>query len=397
MRQQEGKGYLLRTAPDGPYAGWLGVRHLDARASLPLAPWDALRNLADLTRLLPGGLSLLWNAPAAWLTDLPAEARAGFWKGLAHLPGLSLHLREEGPGFAGLIQEPLDTWLHGPLPPTGPLGLAWRQGWLGWIPDGAETWSLPGTGAAHPAPDDDLPPGFIWGELLLPLGALEHLAPQELAQVLGEAQARTERAFSHRLGAQAWPTAFPFQRRSTGWRVGFLGGREFQLAGGAWERAAVLIQALATRLETDLRCPIHLGVCGDPVPAAALGQQAMAEGLPWRNALPLPPSAPSFTTGLGAEPREPGPLESRCAFPQALVPLLQEPPAVTLRVPAVPMEGAVSAFVAGLRQPPAIRWLPPDLPPPGPYTADCLWAPAHTYPPMADTTQMLQPSLFDDF
>lgn len=398
MKIREGKGYLLRTGVDTPYAGWLGVRQLDAAASLQRAPWEALRQLADLTQLLPGGLSLLWNAPAAWITDLPGEVRAGFWKGLTHLPGLTLHLRDEDlPGFSPLIQEPLRLWHHASRPPSGHLGFAWRQGWLGWVPSGDASWSLPGLGLAESAQDEDLPPGFIWGELLLPLGALEHLEPQELATGLGEAQAQAERALSHRIGAEAWPTAFPFQRRRTGWRVGFLGGREFQLAGGSWERAASLIQALARHLETALRCPIHLGACSDPEAAAALGQQAMGEGLPWRNALALPPAPASFTPGLGADPRDPAPVESRSAFPQPLAALLTELPAVTLRVPAVPMEGSVRAFLGGLQNVPAIRWLPPELPPPGPFLADALWAPAKAYPPLADTTQVMQPSLFEDF
>jgi hypothetical protein len=398
MRIQEGKGYLLRQAVDGPFAGWLGVRHLDAGASLPLAPWEALRNLADLARLLPGGLSLLWNAPGAWLTELPPEIRAGFWKGLTHLPGLSLHFRDEDPSvFSGLIQEPLEVWQHGPARPTGPLGLAWRQGWLGWIPELGEAWALPGIGVADPTPELDQPPGFIWGELLIPVGALEHLPPEDLAAVLAEAQARTERALSLRMGALAWPAAFPFQRRTTGWRVAFLGGREFQLSGGSWERAATLVQNLAAHLEASLRCPIHLGACGDPIAAAFLGQQAMGEGLPWRNALALPPAAPSFTPGLGADPREPAPLESRSALPRSLAPLLRERIAVNLRVPAVPMEGAVAGFLAGLDQIPAIRWLPPELPPPGPFLPDSLWPPPAAYPPLADTARMLQPSLFDDF
>ena len=395
MRIREGKGYLLRTALDGPYAGWLGVRHLDAGASLPLAPWEALRNLADLARLLPGGLGLLWNAPPAWVLDLPGEIRAGFWKGLCHLPGLTLHLRDEG--FDALVQEPLNAWHHGPNPPSGALGLAWRQGWLGWIPDNATSWSLPGTGVAEQPLEEDLAPGFIWGELLLPLGALEHLRHEELAGVLAEAQAQAEKALSQRMGARAWPAGIPFQRRHTGWRVAVLGGREFQLSGGSWERAATLIQALATHLESALRCPIHLAACADPVAAAFLGQQAMGEGLPWRNALPLPPAPAAFTPGLGASPREPAPLESRSAFPQPMAKVLTEMPAVHLRVPAVPMEGAVSAFLGGLQHVPAIRWLPPDLPPPAPFLPESPWAAASAYPPLADTTQMLQPSLFDDF
>jgi len=76
--------------------------------------------------------------------------------------------------------------------------------------------------------------------------------------------------------------------------------------------------------------------------------------------------------------------------------VLGELPAVLLRVPAVPMEGAVAAFLAGLEQRPALRWLPPELPPPGPFHPDRPWAPAKAYPPLADTTQMLQPSLFED-
>jgi hypothetical protein len=398
MKVVAGKGYLLHTAQDGPYAGWVGVRHLDATAGLPHTPWEALRNLADLTRLLPGGLALLWDAPVAWLTDLPAEIRTGFWKSLCHLPGLSLHFRLADPaGFEALIQESLDLWQHGPAAPTGGLGLAWRQGWLGWIPEPAGAWTLPGLGVAEPGADDQLAPGFIWGELLLPLGALEHLDPADLATALGEAQALSERALSQRLGAHAWPAAFPFHRRRTGWRVAFLGGREFQLAGGSWPRAATLIRTLAEQLETALHCPIHLGASNDPLAAAALGQQAMAEGLPWRNALPMPPAAPAFSTGLGAPPREPAPLESRCGFPPPLAALLRETPCVTLRVPAAPMEGAVTAFLAGLQQVPAIRWLPPELPPPGPFTSDGLWAPAAAFPPLADASQMLQPSLFEDF
>jgi hypothetical protein len=394
MKIREGKGYLLRTAVDTPYAGWVGVRQLDAGASIPLAPWEALRNLADLAGLLPGGLSLLWNAPVAWVTDLPGEVRAGFWKGLTHLPGVTLHFREAG--ISTLIQEPLRAWFHDAKPPTGPLGLAWRQGWLGWVPDGEGSWSLPTAGLAENPPLEDILPGFIWGELLLPLGALEHLDPQDLTALLAEAQAQLEHALSLRMGGGAWPAAFPFHRRRTGWRVAFLGGREFQLSGGSWERAATLAQALGAHLTAALRCPIHLGACADPLAAAFLGQQAMGEGLPWRNALALPPAAPSFTPGLGADPREGAPLESRSAYPEPLPSVLTETPAVLLCVPAVPMEGAVTAFLKGLRQPPAIRWLPPELPVPGPFLPELSWPAARTYPPLADTTQVRQPSLFDD-
>jgi hypothetical protein len=59
------------------------------------------------------------------------------------------------------------------------------------------------------------------------------------------------------------------------------------------------------------------------------------------------------------------------------------------------MEGAVAVFLAGLEHIPAIRWLPPDLPPPGPFLPGRPWAPAKAYAPLADPAQVLQPSLFD--
>ena len=64
--------------------------------------------------------------------------------------------------------------------------------------------------------------------------------------------------------------------------------------------------------------------------------------------------------------------------------------------PEAVAEGAVAAFLGGLEQVPALRWLPPELAPPGPFLPDRPWAPAKAFPALADTTQMLQPSLFDD-
>lgn len=394
MKVHEGRGFLLRTEVDAPFGGWLGARQLDAGTSIRSAPWEVLRTLADLARLMPGGLALLWDAPPAWITELAPEVRAGFLKGLGHLPGLTLHVRDQA--FGALLQEPAAVWHHSPQPPTGALGLAWRQGWLGWVPDPGPGWRLPDLGAVVDAPDSDTAAaGFLWGEAVLPLGALEHLDPAELAAVLAEQQGQVEQALSQRIGADAWPARLPFLRRHTGWRVAFLGGREFQSAGGSWERAAALAGELARHLEAALRCPIHLAASGDLVAASSLGQQAMWEGLPWRNALPLPPAAPCFTPGLGADPREPGPLESRCAFPGSMAQVLNLPPALALRVPGVPMEGAVAVFLAGLEHPPAIQWLPPDLPPPGPFLPGRPWAPATAYAPLADPARVLQPSLFD--
>lgn len=390
MIVREGRGYLLRTGLDAPFGGWIGIRQLDAAVSIYSAPWEALRLLGELSALMPGGLALLWNAPVAWFAEFSPEARAGFLKGICHLPGLSLHICDEG--FGSLLHEPASVWHHSRRQPSGSLGLAWRHGWLGWIPDPGPGWSLPGLGHTG----DEPAAGAIWGELLLPLSALEHLDPAELSATLAEQQARMEQCLSLRMGEHAWPAAFPFQRRRTGWRVAFLGGREFQLAGGSWDRAAERAGHLAAQLAEDLRCPIHLAAAADPAAAIRLGQQAMWEGLPWRNVLPLPPDVPSFTPGLAADPREPSPLESRSGFPAAMAELMGERPVVLLRVPGVPMEGAVAAFLAGLEQVPALRWLPPELPPPGPFLPERPWAPAAGYPPLVDTTQMLQPSLFED-
>ena len=60
------------------------------------------------------------------------------------------------------------------------------------------------------------------------------------------------------------------------------------------------------------------------------------------------------------------------------------------------MDGAVAAFLAGVDPMPAIRWLPPDLAPPGPFLPGLPWAPAKSYPALADPAQRLQPRLFDD-
>ena len=396
MKVHEGRGFLLRAGVDAPFGGWLGARQLDAGISIFSAPWEVLRTLADLARLMPGGLALLWNAPPDWITDLAPEVRKGFLKGLGHTPGLTLHVRDQA--FGALVQEPAAVWHHAPRPPSGGLGLAWRQGWLGWVPESGPAWSLPGLGVAQDQPDsEDVSAGYLWGEVTMPLGALEHLDPAELAAVLAEHQGQVEQGLSQRIGADAWPARFPFLRRRTGWRVAFLGGREFQLSGGSWERAAAQAGDLAHHLETALRCPIHLAASDDLAAATSLGQQAMWEGLPWRNALPLPPASPCFTPGLGADPREPSPLEARCAFPGSMAQVLGEPPAALLRVPGVPMEGAVAAFLAGLEHVPAIRWLPPDLPPPGPFLPGRPWAQAKAYPPLADLSQVLQPSLFEDF
>ncbi|HLO67549.1 MAG TPA: hypothetical protein VK188_11055, partial [Holophaga sp.] len=196
MRRSEGRGWLLLTAEDAPFAGWGGVRALDQAWSLASAPWEGMGALVRLAGLLPGGFGLLWDAPVAWLQDLPPDVRAGCWKILTQTPGLTLHVRDEA--FAPLVREPGRISFQDRRVPDGELGQAWRKGWIAWTPAPAGSgWELPGLGAAQ----DGEPPSWLWGELVLPLGALEHLDPADLARTLEEAQARSEKAISLRMEA----------------------------------------------------------------------------------------------------------------------------------------------------------------------------------------------------
>lgn len=389
MKCQEGDGFILRCGHDAPLRGWLGVRQLDAAAALRPAPWMALRLLEEAAGLFPLGLDLLWDAPASWLTELPQPVQGPFLDLLCHLPGLTLRFREEA--LLEGLQSPAQAWFHSPQPPAGPLGHLWRQGWIGWTPDATNSWGLPTFGLQPQSLS-----GCLWGEIALPLGALPHLDAPALSSALIEAQARLERALSLRLAAGAWPSFFPFRRRQTGWRLSLLGGHEFQAAGGNWDEAARRAQELAAYLAEAVHGSVELGICEDPDIAENLGHQAMRRNLPWRHSLPLPPASPAFTPGLAADPREPSPLEARAALPAAFSPLLHRAPTALLCVPALPQEQAVAAFVRGLDPPPAIRWLPPEVPPPAPFDTPRPWAAPTAFPPPADVTQALQPSLFDD-
>ena len=396
MRVHEGRGFLLRTGEDGPFGGWLSLRNLDTCVPVREAPWMALQAVARAARVFPGGLALLWDAPFSWLDDLGQDARRAFLGTLAHMPGVELHLK--GETSLEWLDGPIPGWLHGPEAPEGGLGQAWRQGWFGWVPDRGHAWSLPGLGQAVFEHEDEesAPSGSLWGELVLPVGALSDVGLPEVAGLMADTQARLEWDFSLRLAAQAWPECFPFQRRRAGWRVALVGGREFELGRGAWEAAASRLAELLAGLREVLRCPIWAGSCQAFDLAARLGHQAMREGLPWRAALPMPPGAPIFSPGLGADPREAASLQARAYFPAPLADLLAHPPVAILRVPSPPQEGAVAAFLRGQALPPAIRWLPPDLPPPGPFTSERPWPPAITFPPLMDVTQALQPGLFDN-
>jgi hypothetical protein len=397
MNVHEGRGFLIHTGIDTPFKGWLTACQLDACVPIASASWEALRNLADLSCLMPGGLSLIWNAPVSWINNLNYDVRAGFIKGLEHIPGMTLHICDDS--FATLIQEPSTIWYHSTTPPNGAIGLAWRKGWLGWTSEDWSGWFLSGSGNSVSnkiLEQGDMLASYLWGEVILPLGALEHLDSAEVAAVMAERQGQVEHGFSQRIDAEAWPVPFPFQRRRTGWRVSLLGGREFQMSGGSWERAATLVKAFTRSLGEILRCRIYLAVSDDLSAAITLGQQAMWEGLPWRSTLPLPPEVPSFTPGLGSNPREPSSIETRSMFPAVIAKILDESPIVCLRVPGIPMDTAIKVFLEGMDYAPAIKWLPPGIAPPGPFLSSSVWAPAQSYPILVDTTNVVQPLLFDD-
>ena len=398
MLTLEGRGFLVRTGLDAPWATATGVRALDAALALRAAPWPALQILADLAGSLPGGLHLVWDAPRGWIEELPGEARLRFLDLLASLPRLHLHVQDAG--LLEPLQAPRSVWLHGIRAPEGPAGLAWRQGRFTWVPDPPGLWSIPGFGRVAPQEDPDfgetIPPAHLWGEVAMPVGALAQIGPDDLVLALQGAQARLERALSHRLTQGAWHRSLPFQRRRTGWRLALLGGREYLSGGGTWEDVANTLRALVEALRDALKVSIRCGTCHELQVASLLGHQAMREGHPWRYTLPIPPATPTFSPGLGADPRDLVPLEARGAFPLALAELLEHPPLALLRVPALPLDRAVAVFVRGLQRPPAIRWLPPDLSPPGPFLPERPWHPPHLYPPLADPGLAIQQALFED-
>lgn len=394
MILREGPGYLIRSAADGPWAGWCGSRFLEeGLASVNAAPGRALARLMRLAGLLPGGFGLIWDHPPAWMEALQPEARQGWWEAISAIPGLALHLDTETalqmPGGA------FRAWVHSPGPPAGALGERWRQGTLGWVPRPSGPWRLPGMGPV--APGDEVPPGWLWGEVVVPVGALASIGSAEaLSAAMADAQGSAERGLAQRLSAGAWGD-LPFLRRAVGWRLALTGGAEFQRASGSWKTAFGQARALAALLQDRLRTPVHPGAAGDTGSAALLGRQALREGLPWRASLPLPPAPGVFSPGLAADPRDPVPLEGRATQPQDWQDTLDHPPVATLRVPAIPPEAGAHALLVGLPHPPAVRWLPPDLPPSGPFDPDRPWAPPTAFPFPADPGNGQQPGLFEGF
>lgn len=391
----EGRGFLVRHAADAPWAGWVGARYLEeGLASKHAAPGRALGRLLETLAPCPGGFALIWDHTPAWMEALHPEERTGWWEALSGIRGLSLHLRPAAardlPGGA------FRAWIHAPEPPVGPLGEAWRSGSLGWVPEAeAGAWSLPGLVRVRPARGEEVGSGWLWGEAMVPVGALGAvLEAGDLARDLGALQARLEQAMALRLNLGAWPD-LPFLRKGVGWRLALCGGGEFQRAGGDWERAAAQAQDLRDRLAGHLRAPITLASGEAFEPAARLGRQAMREGLPWRASLPLPPAPSAFTPGLLADPRDPAPLAARAGLPSPLAELLEAPAAALLRVPAIPSEGGVAHALKALPRPPALRFLPPDLLPPGPFDPERPWAPPAEYPQPMDPAAGVQQSLFD--
>lgn len=398
MRIQEGRGYYLRTGVDGPWAGWMGVSHLDSQCPVIESPWLAASLVASALGSLPGGLGLVWDLPPGSFTGMRPDEAKGLFRLLGSLPGLSLHIpgmEGDSDRWAGLLEVPLNVWIHGTQPPVGELGAAWRQGRVGWMPQPVPAaCSLPGLGRAD-LEESGCRPGWLWGEVVLPLGALGELDPGPLLRGMAEAQAGLELAMSQRLTQGTWPALLPFHRRRTGWRVAFLGGREALAGGAGWERAAGRARELVGTLETGLRCPIHAGVCEDPELALSLGQLALRQGLECRASLPLPPSIPSFTPGLGADPRVPSSCEGRAQFPPEFA-WLSVPPVARMRVPVPVQEEGAEAFIRRLGTVPALSWLPPGVAPPGPALSGRPWAPCEAFPALADPAQAQQPGLFPD-
>ncbi len=390
----EGRGFVVLHAPDAPWAGWVGSRFLEeGLASKHAAPGRALHRLMATLAPCPGGFALIWDHTPSWMEALHPEERGGWWEALSAIPGLTLHVRpstaEAIPGGA------FRAWVHQPEAPTGNVGEAWRSGFLGWVPARGAEWSLPGLVGLKPGRGEEAGAGWIWGEAVVPMGALASLLESgDLGRALGDLQARLEQAMALRLNAGAWPE-LPFLRRSVGWRLALCGGAEFQRASGDWEKAAGLLTELKTRLGQHLRAPIHLGSCEELAPCAALGQQAMREGLPWRASLPLPPAQSSFTPGLAGDPRTSQPLTTRATVPAAFAPLLDHAAVALLRVPAIPSEGAVAHLLKSSSPEMAIRFIPPELVPPGPYDPDHPWPPPAEFPQPMDPKAGVQQTLFD--
>ncbi|MDR0499247.1 MAG: hypothetical protein LBH03_05900 [Holophagales bacterium] len=387
---REGQGFVIQTAQDSPWAGWFSLQELDWLNLIRTNQSMFLRCLGEIMAALPGGISILWDTPetsqqssSTLLTTLENI--------LLHLPGIRLHINK--PLRYDPIEVPLHTWFHSPKAPDGDLATAWCKGLIGWVPQPNSGWSLPGIG--HASTDQkDCTAGMLWGEVTIPAPAVHYLEIENLKSALEETQAHIERVLSNRINVGAWPQSILFQRRRTAWRLTLTGGWEFQLTGQPWEALASDLLFLQTYLSNQLKCRIHTGINHNAIIAGILGEQAMRLGLPWRNSLSLPPEPPSFTPGIAADPRKTSPLEARASVPKPIASLLSDPPIALLRVPTLPSMKGIHTLLRSLELPPAIRWLPPDMPPPGPFHAEISWDSAAAFPAVTDG-KVSQPRLFD--
>lgn len=376
----EGRGFAIQAAEDTPWAAWFSLAKLDWASQLKTSPPLFYRHLGEMMAVAPGGVSILWDAQE------PCRAgESGLFSAienaLAHLPGLSLHTKK--PLVSEQIEAPLNVWLHSREMPSGPLASHWRKGLVGWVPQRRPGWSLPGFG--HVPPEDEGCIGSMtWGEIAVLAPALSKLEIGALVLAMEDTQARIEKAMSLRANAGAWPQSIPFQRRQTSWRLALTGGWEFQLSGGSWDELAETVSELKKSLGRQLKCRIQIGVSSDAAIAGTLAGQAMKYGYPWRSSLNLQTAAASFTPGIAADPRKKSPLETRAFLPAALAAQLSDPPVASLRVPTAPSIESIGNFLRGLEATPAIRWLPPGMPPSGPFHPEIPWDPVETFPPIWD-------------
>ena len=387
---REGQGFVIQTAQDSPWAGWFSVRELGWTTLINTNPSMFLRSLGEVVAILPGGVSILWDTPETSYQSNPALL-ATLESMLSHIPGLSLHIKK--PLRFDSVEVPLYIWFHSPEALNGDLAELWRKGLIGWAPQSNSGWSLPGIGYVSTDQDDSVY-GMLWGEITIPAPAVRHLEIGSLKSIIEDTQAQIEKVLSLRINAGAWPQSIPFQRRKTTWRLTLTGGWEFQLSGQSWETLASDLSSLQTNLGDQLKCRIQIGVNHNASIAGILGEQAMRFGLPWRSSLSLPPAPSSFTPGIAADPRKVSPLEARTSFPKPLASLLSDPPVALLRVPTVPSIESASTFLRSLETAPAIRWLPPNIPPPGPFHADIPWDPVESFPSLSEG-KANQPKLFN--
>lgn len=387
---REGHGFVIQASYDTPWAGWFSVQKLDwmqlVKTSLPLF----LRQLGEMSVVLPGGISLLWDTEET-LPQAKNALKFDVEHILANYPGIALHSKKTH--FSNPVESPLNVWYHLAEMPEGDFASSWCKGLAGWVPQVNDGWSLPGVGSVT-VEHDDCSWCMLWGEIVIPATAVAHIDIKSIQLAIEDIQANIERGMSLRTHAGGWPKSVPFWRRQTVWRLAITGGWEYQLSGQQWDRLAADMSNLKSGLSSTLKCNIQLGINHDAIIAGILAEQALKYGYPWRSSLSPPPSPPSFSPGIGADPRKASPIEARAFFPKSISELLSDPPIALLRVPAMPSIEGCRAFLNRLDALPAIKWIPPDIPLSGPFHANIPWDPASDFP-HAEDGKARQPRLFD--